>query len=198
MKALTLHQPWASLIALGAKTIETRSWSTPYRGRLAVHAGAKRPRHMLEVGGFRCAEFSDTTPYVAHEGVVQALPLGAIVATCDLLDVVPMVHSTQPRNGHCLVVGPGSMILHDDPQQVGSNVSDQRPYGDFTPGRYAWLLGDVKPTTERCPACWGSGQFDHHERGTLAHLCSCRTCDGTGSCPPGPAKGARRLWEWAP
>lgn len=27
MKALTLHQPWASLVAVGAKKIETRSWS---------------------------------------------------------------------------------------------------------------------------------------------------------------------------
>lgn len=41
MKALTLHQPWASLIAAGVKTIETRSWSTRYRGPLAVHAGKR-------------------------------------------------------------------------------------------------------------------------------------------------------------
>lgn len=33
-KVLTLHQPWASLIALGVKSIETRSWSTQYRGRM--------------------------------------------------------------------------------------------------------------------------------------------------------------------
>ena len=32
MKALTLHQPWASLVMRGAKLYETRSWSTPYRG----------------------------------------------------------------------------------------------------------------------------------------------------------------------
>jgi hypothetical protein len=44
VKALTLHQPWASLVAAGVKMIETRSWSTRYRGPLAIHAGAKRPR----------------------------------------------------------------------------------------------------------------------------------------------------------
>lgn len=43
MKALTLYEPWASLIKLGRKTIETRSWGTSYRGPLAIHAGEKKP-----------------------------------------------------------------------------------------------------------------------------------------------------------
>ena len=39
MKALPVTQPYATLVALGAKHIETRSWSTRYRGPLAIHAG---------------------------------------------------------------------------------------------------------------------------------------------------------------
>jgi len=39
MKAITLKQPFASLISIGVKTIETRPWSTDYRGPLAIHAG---------------------------------------------------------------------------------------------------------------------------------------------------------------
>ncbi|MFL0196977.1 ASCH domain-containing protein [Clostridium sp. WILCCON 0269] len=39
MKTLTLIQPWASLIALGEKKIETRSWRTNYHGELFIHAG---------------------------------------------------------------------------------------------------------------------------------------------------------------
>lgn len=38
MRAISLWQPWASAIALGSKRIETRSWSTSYRGPLAIHA----------------------------------------------------------------------------------------------------------------------------------------------------------------
>ena len=38
MKALTLWEPWASLIAAGAKQYETRSWPSHYRGELAIHA----------------------------------------------------------------------------------------------------------------------------------------------------------------
>jgi len=39
MKAITIHQPYASLIAWGEKRYETRSWSTPYRGPIAIHSG---------------------------------------------------------------------------------------------------------------------------------------------------------------
>jgi hypothetical protein len=39
MKALTLHQPWASLIAGGIKKEETRGWYCSFRGPLAIHAG---------------------------------------------------------------------------------------------------------------------------------------------------------------
>ena len=36
MKALSVKQPWANLIANGTKTIETRTWTTPYRGPLLI------------------------------------------------------------------------------------------------------------------------------------------------------------------
>lgn len=39
MKALTISQPFASMIASGEKWIENRHWSTSYRGSLAIHAG---------------------------------------------------------------------------------------------------------------------------------------------------------------
>lgn len=39
MKAITLEQPFASLVSIGAKTIETRPWSTEYRGQVAIHSG---------------------------------------------------------------------------------------------------------------------------------------------------------------
>ena len=38
MKALSIRQPWADLIVQGKKTLELRSWTTKYRGVLAIHA----------------------------------------------------------------------------------------------------------------------------------------------------------------
>lgn len=43
-RALTIRQPWATLIASGAKDVENRSWATSFRGRIAVHAGAATDR----------------------------------------------------------------------------------------------------------------------------------------------------------
>jgi hypothetical protein len=56
MKALTLTQPWATFMvrrAPGAivppKAIETRNWSTSYRGRLYIHAAKGFPREAVEL-----------------------------------------------------------------------------------------------------------------------------------------------------
>lgn len=43
VKAITVTQPWATLLAIGAKRIETRSWSTAYRGPLAISASKSFP-----------------------------------------------------------------------------------------------------------------------------------------------------------
>jgi len=42
MKALSVRQPWANLIASGQKTIETRTWQTSYRGELLI-VSSRRP-----------------------------------------------------------------------------------------------------------------------------------------------------------
>lgn len=41
MKAITIKQPWASLIVEGVKDIENRTWATKFRGRVLIHASAK-------------------------------------------------------------------------------------------------------------------------------------------------------------
>ena len=39
MKAITIKQPWASLIVDDLKDIENRTWKTKFRGRVLIHAG---------------------------------------------------------------------------------------------------------------------------------------------------------------
>lgn len=78
MRALTLWQPWAQLVALGHKRIETRSWGTNYRGPLVIHAALYFPREaqarLLEPAFVR-ALGRDTA---------MAFPLGKVVAVCRL------------------------------------------------------------------------------------------------------------------
>lgn len=156
MRALTLWQPWASLIAVGAKTIETRSWSTTYRGPLAIHAAKRQPdwSAMKElVAGHAWNEWY-AAGLVAEDGSTDHIPLGAVVAVCDLVDVVPIVECPPYRkdaarnwSGTIVCQGrPGTLWL----AETGPvhPIHDQLPFGDFTPGRYAWLLDNVRPLTE--------------------------------------------------
>lgn len=46
MKVLTIKEPWASLILNGKKTIETRTWKTPHRGLILLHA-SKYPKSKI-------------------------------------------------------------------------------------------------------------------------------------------------------
>ena len=95
MKALTLTQPWASLVALGLKRVETRSWSTWYTGPLAIHAAK----------GFSPAARRFAEEEQARGLVPARLPFSAIVATCRLVkcrpteEMAPVVGGLERRLG---------------------------------------------------------------------------------------------------
>lgn len=48
MKALTIKEPWATLIIEGYKKYEFRSWKTNFRGKILIHAGMSLERDMLK------------------------------------------------------------------------------------------------------------------------------------------------------
>ena len=48
MKALTIKEPWATLIIDGYKKYEFRSWKTNYRGKILIHAGMSEEKDMLK------------------------------------------------------------------------------------------------------------------------------------------------------
>lgn len=158
MKALTLWQPWASLVALGVKSIETRSWSTPYRGQLAIHAAKTRPKtYAMQVGDYRCVPLNDGRWSLVHAGSghVAILPFGQVLAIATLADVVPIDGPNEA--GHlrfvCPDIGGGlTRYVFADPWRqpaLEEDVTDQRPYGDYSePGRFAWILDDVRPLAE--------------------------------------------------
>ena len=64
MKAISLHQPWASMIARGEKTIETRWWRTTHRGDLLI-CSTKKPSYSSLPCGFAIAivDVYDCIPY---------------------------------------------------------------------------------------------------------------------------------------
>jgi activating signal cointegrator 1 len=131
MQALSFRQPQATLVALGAKQIDTRSWGTSYRGPLAIHASKQMTkaegslcweepfRTALEVGGYKPGEGPATNPF--------GLPLGAVIAVAQLVDIYPITHENQPPE-------------------------PEYSFGDYGPGRFAWILRDVYQLPEPIPA----------------------------------------------
>ncbi len=48
MKAISYHQPYAWMLANGYLDIDDRTWSTPYRGPLAIHASKAFSQHYYD------------------------------------------------------------------------------------------------------------------------------------------------------
>lgn len=172
MKALTLTQPWVTLVAIGAKQIETRSWATKYRGPIAIHAGVG----LGPVGGSRALRelirsqpfFDNLIPIVVRvdeqfpiESIVKSLPFGAVIATANLTAVhcIPATPMHFPRGV------PESHMLASYPIVLPPFQDDQeRAFGDYTPGRYAWVLSDVEELSKPIPARGALGLWEWNDQ----------------------------------
>lgn len=77
--ALSLHQPYASLVAFGAKVFETRSWGTKFKGPVVIHA-----TKTLEYN-WRDAHFMQALHEAGIENPAK-LPLGCALAVATLVD----------------------------------------------------------------------------------------------------------------
>jgi hypothetical protein len=70
MKAFSLTLPWALLVVIGAKRIETRSWRVWIHGRVAIHASKGFPKAEQEL----CYEEPFRSVLAAHFGSPQFMP----------------------------------------------------------------------------------------------------------------------------
>jgi hypothetical protein len=135
MRAISLTQPWAQLVALGKKTIETRSWRTPYTGPIAIHAAKAMPPEALAL--------RLTEPFFSALGTdglraIDGTARGAIVAVGNLAG--------------CRTTNPGVLGRPDDAPLAWS---DEYAFGDYSPGRWMWFLEDVRALPEPI-ACRGA------------------------------------------
>jgi len=182
MKALTLFQPWATLVSLGEKKIETRSWQTNYRGPLAIHAG-KNPRYIQGYENMTALEpfrgvlsargynYFHTPPWPNPAGVWghyppaqqwDSFPMGEIVATCELIECVSvdlLAQYSKFRIHEPIALDTG----YGYKRHEWDLTIQELAFGDYTPGRYAWLLDNIQILSK-----------------------------------PIPAKGTLGLWEWKP
>lgn len=125
MKALTLTQPWATLVVRGIKTVETRSWHFGYSDNLpmplAIHAAKGQDRD--------AREFAE---YLVRRGVLETtdLPRGAIVGTVEYF-------------GWCWSYP--STVAELDPSELELEL------GDWSEGRILWRFRDPVEFAEPIP-----------------------------------------------
>lgn len=138
MNALTVTQPWATLIAVGAKHIESRSRYTNFRGPLAIHAAkgfTAEDKEMCYDPRFRAA----LAPFLnIHQPIESQLPFGKIVATCTLLSVIQVSK---------LQWDPDNNDVKCNTWPTGFEIADpnnELAFGNYEDGRFAWLLGNIK------------------------------------------------------
>jgi hypothetical protein len=146
MKVISLMQPWASLITTGAKKIETRSWSTKYRGLLAIHASKTWNLQLLSMlslwhiqGGLAplVGKPLDLTGN-SWAGINEDhLPKGFIIATCNLVDCIPTDNFTQKQ------------------------IEFEKHFGDFSTGRFGWILENVITLDKPIPAKGKLGLWEY-------------------------------------
>lgn len=120
MKALTLTQPWATLVAIGAKRIETRSWNTRYCGLVAIHAAKAFPKDakaLVNASGFRLALMG------------EKIDFGAVVAIVRLVDCCPTVDR---------ILNPAYPSVFRKYPHL--DTEQERAFGNYEPGRWAWVL----------------------------------------------------------
>jgi len=152
--ALSLWQPWATAIAHGEKRIETRCWSTNFRGPLLIHAAQhvftlvdqllmhEQPYFNMLAGWLR-----DTYPMESKVGLTthdrilayKKLPRGCIVASAWLRDCLPV----------------------EDPRVSGflDKHPDERGWGDYSHGRFAWMLDTIIPFAKPVSCHGAQGLF---------------------------------------
>jgi hypothetical protein len=124
MKCLTIRQPWATLIALGEKQFETRSWRTSYRGDLAIHAGMRVDKAICKAEPYQ-------TLLARYGFTADNLPAGMIIATSRMADC-------------CEVTG--------EQERQGWPGGNEYVFGDYAEGRFAWRLEQVIPLVHPIPA----------------------------------------------
>ncbi len=143
MKAISILQPWASLVALGHKKIETRSWNTKYRGELLIHASmGKKKEGALLMNSTVCQKAIGNTFLSLEDHLwLNDLPFGAIIGKVNLEAVIQSENidsSADPFQQ--------SMLINSDRSRFTSNCATISPqelaFGDYSPNRFGWLLSD--------------------------------------------------------
>lgn len=145
MKAISLWEPWATLMAMGLKRIETRSWETRYRGPLLICAAKKRDGHGRDLWNKLIVD------RVIDGG--DELGFGHALAVVELVQIVRtdfLVHAKSDEAKALRAEYLGG--------EIGPSL--ELRLGNYEPGRFAWLTRSVERVKGRVPVKGKQGLFE--------------------------------------
>lgn len=131
MRAISLHQPFATAVVIDAKRYETRSWWTAYRGPLVIHAAKHCLLSQMGEFGAMWNWNAALNRMPGSEPLSRTLPFGALIGIVDLVDCV-----------RCENV-PMDIIMGKRQQPGNTDVLLQwweGSMGYWGAGRFAWKL----------------------------------------------------------
>lgn len=155
MKAITIYQPYASLIAEGHKVFTTRAYYTQHRGPVAIHAARLIDPDVFRPLFCRLSTMMELDKCGVNAYNVDYLPRSAIIAMGELVDVWEIEKSTTKgevtlrklkndnHQYHCQFRPTEILITLD---------SKEAALGDWRTGCYAYELRNVKPLPDPIPA----------------------------------------------
>ena len=132
MRLLSLHEPWATLMALKAKRIETRDWATSYRGPLAIHAS----KHGMSLQDtlMQClnpAFYDALQAYPPFEEMARKWP-GNIKKAA--------IKDAFPDRGKIVCVVNLKQCWPTDSAAMGEILNHtEREFGNYEPNRFGWI-----------------------------------------------------------
>ncbi len=140
MKAISLWQPWASLMEVGAKTIETRGWKTQYTGDLLIcstKSGLKKRefekllmKWEFQEGLSKSYGRRDNYGLIINwPGVeIEDLPLGIALCVVKLEGCIKT-----------------DKLISDNCVPTRYDYSLEKEFGDYSSGRFAWITTNLRP-----------------------------------------------------
>lgn len=143
MKAITIHQPWATALAVGIKKFETRPRRSNHRGPIAIHAGLTMNEEALgdlmdiDWGSYIQRPLSRKWSLVGPQDFTQ----GAIIAVGELTDCLEM-----------------------DDALIAAQSQTELRMGHWEPGRFAYQFENITPVGP-FPASGKQGLWNWDEAG---------------------------------
>lgn len=135
VRVLSLRQPWASLVAMREKTIETRSWRTAWRGPLVIHASGTKP----DAEAMRDPRILAALDRCGLSNL--PLPHGVLLCATRVLTCFPICQGATFAGGAQLTPA----LIEDETGRRFEIAEREEALGLYQPGRWAWMLAPAQP-----------------------------------------------------